>query len=106
MVALTIKDGPEPLVKPLKQQASAKHRSRNVQVISYLEQMTHGASVDADALLARARAIRHMRPSTKSSKPVNEYRLGYNISLRTLSGTIWQGTGRTHLARPVKLSII
>lgn len=52
---------PEPLVKRLKQQAAAQHRSLNDQVILYLEQMTHSISVDADALLARVRAL-HRTP--------------------------------------------
>ena len=59
MATLTIKNIPEPLVKRLKQQATAQHRSLNFQVISYLEQMTQSVPVDADTLLARARAIRH-----------------------------------------------
>ena len=58
MATLTIKNIPEPLVRRLKQQAAAQHRSLNFQVISYLEQMTQSVPVDADTLLARARAIR------------------------------------------------
>ncbi len=58
MATLTIKNVPESLVKRLKQQAAMQHRSLNFQVISYLEQMTHSVPVDADALLARARALR------------------------------------------------
>jgi plasmid stability protein len=62
MATLTIKNIPEPLVKRLKRQAAAHRRSLNFEVISYLEQMTHSVPVDADALLARARALR--RPPT------------------------------------------
>ena len=58
MATLTIKNIPEPLVKQLKKQAAAHRRSLNFEVISYLEQMMHSVPVDADALLARARAIR------------------------------------------------
>lgn len=58
MATLTIKNIPEPLVKRLKRQAAAHRRSLNFQVISYLEQMTHSVPVDAEALLARARALR------------------------------------------------
>ena len=58
MATLTIKNIPEPLVKRLKQQAAAQHRSLNFQVIAYLEQMTQSMPVDADTLLVRARAIR------------------------------------------------
>ncbi len=58
MATLTIKNIPEPLVKRLKKQAAAHRRSLNFEVIAYLEQMTHSVPVDADALLARARAIR------------------------------------------------
>jgi plasmid stability protein len=65
MATLTIKNIPEPLVKRLKQQAVAHRRSLNVQVISYLEQMTHSVPVDADALLARARALRRAPKGVK-----------------------------------------
>ena len=58
MATLTIKNIPEPLVKRLKQQAAAHRRSLNFEVISYLEQMTHSVQMDAEALLARARALR------------------------------------------------
>ncbi|ALA61228.1 FitA-like ribbon-helix-helix domain-containing protein [Nitrospira moscoviensis] len=58
MATLTIKNIPEPLVKRLKQQAAAHRRSLNLEVISYLEQMTHSVPIDAEALLARARAVR------------------------------------------------
>ena len=58
MATLTIKNIPDPLVKRLKKQAAAHRRSLNFEVISYLEQMTHSVPVDADALLAKARAIR------------------------------------------------
>jgi len=58
MATLTIKNVPDLVVKRLKQQAAAQHRSLNCQVISYLEQMTHSVPVDADTLLARARALR------------------------------------------------
>lgn len=64
MATLTIKNIPEPLVKRLKQQAVAQHRSLNFQVISYLEQMTQSVPVDADTLLARARAIRQIQKGT------------------------------------------
>ncbi|MDF0668149.1 MAG: hypothetical protein P0119_19060 [Nitrospira sp.] len=65
MATLAIKNVPEPVVKRLKQQAAARHRSLNFQVISYLEQMTHSAPVDADALLARARVLRRTQKGVK-----------------------------------------
>ncbi|MBH0209170.1 MAG: hypothetical protein A4C66_10315 [Nitrospira sp. HN-bin3] len=65
MATLTIKNIPEPLVRRLKQQAAAQHRSLNFQVISYLEQMTRSVPVDADTLLARARAIRQIPKGMK-----------------------------------------
>ena len=58
MATLTIKNIPDPLLKRLKQQAAAHRRSLNYEVISSLEQMTHSVPVDADALLAVARAVR------------------------------------------------
>ncbi len=60
MATLTIKNIPEPLVKRLKQQAAAHRRSLNFEVISYLEQMTQSVPIDADTLLARARAVRRI----------------------------------------------
>lgn len=65
MATLTIKNVPEQVVKRLKQQAAAQHRSLNFQVISYLEQMTHSVSIDADALLARARTLRRTPEGVK-----------------------------------------
>ncbi|MBI4002337.1 MAG: DNA-binding protein [Nitrospira defluvii] len=59
MASLTIKNIPEPLVKRLKHQAAAHRRSLNFEVISCLEEMTHSIP-DADALLARARAVRRI----------------------------------------------
>jgi antitoxin FitA len=58
MVTLTIKNIPEFLVKRLKQQAAAHRQSGSLEVISYLEQMTHGVPVDVGTLLVRARALR------------------------------------------------
>jgi antitoxin FitA len=76
MATLTIKNIPEPLVKRLKQQAAAQHRSLNFQVISYLEQMTHSVPVDADALLARARAIRQIPKGLKlTDRLLNELKV-------------------------------
>lgn len=73
MATLTIKNIPEPLVKRLKQQAAAQHRSLNFQVISYLEQMTQSVPVDADTLLARARAIRQIpKGTTLTDRLLNE----------------------------------
>lgn len=65
MATLTIKNVPELVVKRLKQQAVAQHRSLNFQVISYLEQVTHSVPVDADALLARARVLRRTPKGVK-----------------------------------------
>lgn len=69
MATLTIKNVPEPLVKRLKQQAAAQHRSLNSQVISCLEQMTHSVPVDADALLVRAWALRGAPNGVKVTDP-------------------------------------
>lgn len=58
MATLTIKNIPETLVKRLKQKAAAHRRSLDLEVITYLEQMTRSVPVDTDALLAKARALR------------------------------------------------
>ena len=65
MATLTIKNVPDPVVKRLKRQAAAQHRTLNSQVVSYLEQMTRSVPVDADALLARARALRGVPKGVK-----------------------------------------
>ena len=65
MATLTIKNIPEPVVKRLKQHAAAHRRSLNFEVIAYLEQMTHSVPVDAEALLARARAVRRTPKGVK-----------------------------------------
>ncbi|MDH4083512.1 MAG: hypothetical protein OEV99_07935 [Nitrospira sp.] len=76
MATLTIKNIPEPLVKRLKQQAAAQHRSLNFQVISYLEQMTLSVPVDADTLLARARALRQIPKGRKlTDRLLNELKV-------------------------------
>lgn len=76
MATLTIKNIPESLVRRLKQQAAAQHRSLNFQVISYLEQMTQSVPVDADTLLARARAIRQIPKGTKlTDRLLNELKV-------------------------------
>ena len=58
MATLTIKNVPEPLVRRLKRQAVSHRRSLNAEVISCLETTVQAAPVDADALLARMRAVR------------------------------------------------
>ncbi|MEK7235284.1 MAG: Arc family DNA-binding protein [Nitrospirota bacterium] len=58
MATLSIKNIPDPLLKRLKRQAAAHHRSLNFEIIAYLEQVTHSVPVDANALLASARALR------------------------------------------------
>ena len=58
MATLSIKNIPDSLLKRLKRQAAAHHRSLNLEIIAYLEQVPHSVPVDADTLLARARALR------------------------------------------------
>lgn len=58
MLTLTIKNVPARLVKRLKARATSHRRSLNREVIACLEATTHSAPIDAEALLARARAVR------------------------------------------------
>jgi antitoxin FitA len=58
MATLTIKNVPEPLVRRLKRRAAAHRRSLNLEVISCLETTVRATPLDAQALLARVRAIR------------------------------------------------
>jgi plasmid stability protein len=58
MATLTIKNVPDVLVQRLKQQAALHRRSLNLEVIASLERATMARPVDAEAILARARASR------------------------------------------------
>jgi antitoxin FitA len=58
MATLTVKNVPEPLVRRLKRRATAHRRSLNLEVIACLEAATQATPIDAEALLARIRAIR------------------------------------------------
>lgn len=41
MATLSIKNIPDPLLKRLKRQAATHHRSLSLEIIAYLEQVTH-----------------------------------------------------------------
>ena len=58
MANLTIKNIPDLVVRRLKRQALLHRRSLNLEVIVCLEAAAQAAPVDADALLARVRALR------------------------------------------------
>lgn len=58
MPSLTIKNLPAGLYERLKVAAERGHRSLNSEVIHRLEQSVGRAPVDAEALLARVRAVR------------------------------------------------
>ena len=79
MATLSIKNIPDPLLKRLKRQAAAHHRSLNLEIIAYLEQVTHSVLVDANALLASARALRR---TTKSVRVTDR-------RLKALKGRSW-----------------
>jgi len=55
---VTLKNIPEPLYSRLKQIAARNRRSLNSEVIHRLERSIGSVPIDADALLARARAVR------------------------------------------------
>ena len=58
MASLTIKNVPGPLLLRLRRRAAANRRSLNLEVIASLESTIDVMPVDADTLLARARAVR------------------------------------------------
>lgn len=58
MTNLTIKNLPQPLYERLKERAARNRRSLNSEVIHALERATGSVPVDAEALLARVRAVR------------------------------------------------
>jgi antitoxin FitA len=62
MVNFTLKGIPAPLYERLKAAAARNRRSINGEVIARLERSLGTAPVDADALLARARAVREQAP--------------------------------------------
>lgn len=65
MATLTIKNIPDAIVRRLKVQAAKNRRSLNAEVIEVLASAGQPVPVDVESLLARARAIRAMGPSTK-----------------------------------------
>jgi antitoxin FitA len=62
MASITLKNIPEPLYDRLKAAAARNRRSLNGEAIARLERSLGLAPVDADALLARARAVREQAP--------------------------------------------
>jgi len=58
MPTLTIKGMPDALYRRLKEQAAANRRSLNSEILVALEQAVPPAPPDAEALLARADAVR------------------------------------------------
>ena len=58
MPTLTIKGMPDPLYLRLKQRAAEHRRSLNSEILVALEQVVTAAPPDAQALLARADALR------------------------------------------------
>ena len=58
MPTLTIKGMPDPLYRRLKQRAAENRRSLNSEILVALEQVVAAPPLDAQALLARADAIR------------------------------------------------
>lgn len=58
MATLTIKNIPDVVVRRLKRRALAHRRSLNLEVVTLLEAATQSVPVDAEELIARARAVR------------------------------------------------
>ena len=58
MRSITIKNIPDPLHQRLRQEATRHHRSLNSEIIACLQQAIGSQPVEAEALLAKARAIR------------------------------------------------
>ena len=58
MPSLTLKDIPKRLHQQLRERAERNRRSLSQEAVACLEQMVAADPVDADALLAKARALR------------------------------------------------
>lgn len=58
MANITLKNVPDPLYERLKEVAAQRRRSLNSEIIVRLERSLGAAPVDAEALLARTRAVR------------------------------------------------
>ena len=58
--------------------AAEHRRSLNFEVISYLEQMTPSTPIDAESLLARARAVRRIRKGVRlNDRLFHDFRVGF-----------------------------
>lgn len=58
MANITLKNVPDPLYERLKEVAARSRRSLNSEIITRLERSVGASPVDADVLLAGARAVR------------------------------------------------
>jgi plasmid stability protein len=65
MATLTIKNIPDTVVRRLKARAARHRRSLNSEIIEILASHGMPVRVDADALLARARALRPIPPDVR-----------------------------------------
>ena len=58
MASITVKNIPEPLLRQLRRVAESSNRSLNRQIIECLERQLQPRTVDVDATIRRARALR------------------------------------------------
>ena len=59
MPTITVKNIPPDLYELLKQSAAANRRSINSEIITYIEYGVRGRKLNPEALLGRARQLRH-----------------------------------------------
>src|SRR5256712_12140638 len=97
MATLTVKNAPQPLVRRLKARATLHRRSLNREVIACLEGLAQAAPGDAEALLARAREVRHTPaggPATRRGVPPLKTARGAGASLLRIFRGLRTGAGR------------
>ncbi|MBM4422488.1 MAG: Arc family DNA-binding protein [Chloroflexi bacterium] len=63
MPTITVKNIPPDVYDLLKQSAAANRRSINSEIITHIERGVLGRKIDPEALLARARHLRHKTKS-------------------------------------------
>lgn len=74
MPNLTIKNVPAPLLRKLKSRAASQRRSLNSEVIACLETFVQPTPVDAEALLAEARAVRITPKRPVTDRMLNRFK--------------------------------
>ena len=72
MPSITVKNIPEPIYKKIKEQAEARHRSMNSEIIACLERSVEPKRVSPDEILQQARMMRKKVKGMLSADEIRE----------------------------------